>query len=171
MRASTFTSTITTAAAVQLPTNRLGLANSETTTAPLAASIVLYLALAVSLTVLSMDYWGLDIANRGGMPLALTIRRNLPIDARIVVLPAPIHLLNLARRRAGRFRKTSHRSNYSTGNSGASHLAGACVGQHLPTDAGTATNSCRRWWMQAPVPGRPAQQDLPDSDRHLQSQR
>ena len=39
----------------------------------------------VSLTVLSLDYWAVEHRQRRGtwMPLALTIRRDLPSDARL----------------------------------------------------------------------------------------
>jgi 4-amino-4-deoxy-L-arabinose transferase-like glycosyltransferase len=62
--------------------------------------LLLALALAVSLVVLSVDYWVVEHRQREAwMPLALTIRRDLPADARIVsVTSTDPTLLNLARR-------------------------------------------------------------------------
>ena len=62
--------------------------------------VVLGLALVVSLTVLSVDYWVVEQRqSRAWMPLALTIRNQLPTTARIVsVTSTDPTLLNLARR-------------------------------------------------------------------------
>ncbi len=62
--------------------------------------MVLGLALVVSLTVLSVDYWVVEQRqSRAWMPLALTIRNQLPTTARIVsVTSTDPTLLNLARR-------------------------------------------------------------------------
>ena len=62
--------------------------------------LLLGLALVVSLTVLSLDYWAVEHRQQEAwMPLALTIRRDLPSEARIVsVTSTDPTLLNLARR-------------------------------------------------------------------------
>ena len=61
--------------------------------------LLIGLALVVSLTVLSLDYWAVEHRQRDAwMPLALTIRRDLPSEARIVsVTSTDPTLLNLAR--------------------------------------------------------------------------
>ena len=92
---------------------------------------LLCLALTVSLAVLSMDYWALEHRQREAwMPLALTIRRNLPIDARIVsVTSSDPTLLNLARRQ-GWLISSKHLTPEQLQRwkrSGASHLAGSLV--------------------------------------------
>ena len=62
--------------------------------------LVLSLGLAISITVLSVDYWGVEQRqSRAWMPLARTIRNELPETARIVsVTSTDPTLLNLARR-------------------------------------------------------------------------
>ena len=61
---------------------------------------VLALGLAISITVLSLDYWAIEHRQaRDWLPLALNIRKTLPTDARIVsVTSTDPTLLNLARR-------------------------------------------------------------------------
>ena len=93
--------------------------------------LLLGLALVVSLTVLSLDYWAVEHRQRQAwMPLALTIRRDLPPDARIVsITSTDPTLLNLARRQGWlisskqltpeRFERWKR--------DGASHLAGSFV--------------------------------------------
>ena len=62
--------------------------------------LLISLALVISLVVLSVDYWATEQRqSRAWMPLALTIRQQLPVDARIVsVTSTDPTLLNLARR-------------------------------------------------------------------------
>ena len=93
--------------------------------------LTLSLALAVSLTVLSVDYWALEYRQQEAwMPLALTIRRDLPSDARIVsVTSTDPTLLNLARRQ-GWLVSSKHLTPEQLQRwkrSGASHLAGSFV--------------------------------------------
>ena len=90
---------------------------------------MLCLALAVSLTVLSVDYWALEYRQREAwMPLALTIRRDLPSDARILsITSTDPTLLNLARRQ-GWLISSKHLTPEQLQhwkNAGASHLAGS----------------------------------------------
>ena len=61
---------------------------------------LLSIAALISLMVLSFDYWAVEARQRSiWMPLAQTIRRELPADARIVSVTGPDPtLLNLARR-------------------------------------------------------------------------
>ena len=94
--------------------------------------MLLSLALMVSLTVLSLDYWAVEHRQRRGwMPLALTIRRDLPSDAtdceRHQTDPNPAQpgppsgLADLQQTtNAGATAKTG-------ANAGASHLAGSFV--------------------------------------------
>ena len=93
--------------------------------------LILSLALAVSITVLSLDYWAVEHRQQQAwMPLALTIRRDLPNDARIVsVTSTDPTLLNLARRQGWLISSkhlTPEQLQYWK-NSGASHLAGSFV--------------------------------------------
>ena len=62
--------------------------------------LLISLALVISLVVLSVDYWATEQRqSRAWMPLARTIRQQLPVDARIVsVTSTDPTLLNLARR-------------------------------------------------------------------------
>jgi len=89
------------------------------------------LALAVSLTVLSVDYWALEYRQQEAwMPLALTIRRDLPNDARIVSVSSTDHtLLNLARRQGWLVssKQLTPEQLQRWKRSGASHLAGSFV--------------------------------------------
>lgn len=64
------------------------------------ARMLLGFALCISLVLLSIDYWAVEHRQaRDWMPLALTIRRVLPIDGRIVsATSTDPTLLNLARR-------------------------------------------------------------------------
>ena len=90
---------------------------------------VLALWMAISITVLSLDYWAVEQRQaRDWLPLALNIRKTLPQDARIVsVTSTDPTLLNLARRQgwlisaknlnAKRFAKWDA--------AGATHLAGS----------------------------------------------
>lgn len=91
--------------------------------------LLLGLALMVSLTVLSLDYWAVEHRQRDAwMPLALTIRRDLPSEARIVsVTSTDPTLLNLARRQGWLISSkqlTPERLQHWK-RAGASHLAGS----------------------------------------------
>ena len=93
--------------------------------------LLLSLALVVSLTVLSLDYWTVEHRQqKAWMPLALTIRRDLPSDARIVsVTSTDPTLLNLARRQGWLISSkqlTAERLQHWK-QAGASHLAGSFV--------------------------------------------
>ncbi|MCB4400794.1 glycosyltransferase family 39 protein [Synechococcus sp. MU1625] len=91
--------------------------------------LLLSLALVVSLTVLSLDYWAVEHRQRQAwMPLALTIRRDLPIDARIVsVTSTDPTLLNLARRQGWLIssKQLTPERIQRWKKAGASHLAGS----------------------------------------------
>ena len=91
--------------------------------------LLLGLALVVSLTVLSLDYWTVEHRQRQAwMPLALTIRRDLPIEARIVsVTSTDPTLLNLARRQGWLIssKQLTPERLQRWKNAGASHLAGS----------------------------------------------
>ena len=93
--------------------------------------LLLSLALVVSLTVLSLDYWAVEHRQRQAwMPLALTIRRDLPIDARIVsVTSTDPTLLNLARRQGWLIssKQLTPERLQRWKSAGASHLAGSFV--------------------------------------------
>ena len=93
--------------------------------------LLLGIALVVSLTVLSVDYWAVEHRHRQAwMPLALTIRRDLPIDARIVsVTSTDPTLLNLARRQGWLIssKQLTPERLQRWKNAGASHLAGSFV--------------------------------------------
>jgi 4-amino-4-deoxy-L-arabinose transferase-like glycosyltransferase len=93
--------------------------------------LLLSLALVVSLTVLSLDYWAVEHRQRQAwMPLALTIRKDLPIDARIVsVTSTDPTLLNLARRQGWLIssKQLTPERIQSWKKAGASHLAGSFV--------------------------------------------
>ena len=93
--------------------------------------LLLALALAVSLVVLSVDYWVLEHRQREAwMPLALTIRRDLPADARIVsVTSTDPTLLNLARRQGWLIssKQLTPERILRWKRDGASHLAGSFV--------------------------------------------
>ena len=91
--------------------------------------LLIGLALVVSLTVLSLDYWAVEHRQRDAwMPLALTIRRDLPSEARIVsVTSTDPTLLNLARRQgwliSSKQLTTERLQRWKR--AGASHLAGS----------------------------------------------
>ena len=91
--------------------------------------LLLGLALVVSLTMLSLDYWAVEHRQRQAwMPLALTIRRDLPIKARIVsVTSTDPTLLNLARRQGWLIssKQLTPERLQRWKNAGASHLAGS----------------------------------------------
>ncbi len=93
--------------------------------------LLLSLALVVSLTVLSLDYWAVEHRQREAwMPLALTIRRDLPSDARIVsVTSTDPTLLNLARRQGWLIssKQLTPERLQRWKRAGASHLAGSFV--------------------------------------------
>ena len=93
--------------------------------------LLIGLALVVSLTVLSVDYWAVEHRHRQAwMPLALTIRRGLPIDARIVsVTSTDPTLLNLARRQGWLIssKQLTPERLERWKSAGASHLAGSFV--------------------------------------------
>ena len=98
-------------------------------TCVLISEVVLSLALVVSLTVLSLDYWAVEHRQREAwMPLALTIRRDLPSDARIVsVTSTDPTLLNLARRQGWLIssQQLTPERLQRWKQAGASHLAGS----------------------------------------------
>ncbi|ABB36102.1 dolichyl-phosphate-mannose-protein mannosyltransferase [Synechococcus sp. CC9605] len=91
--------------------------------------LLIGLALVVSLTVLSLDYWAVEHRQRDAwMPLALTIRRDLPSEARIVsVTSTDPTLLNLARRQGWLIssKQLTPERLQRWKRSGASHLAGS----------------------------------------------
>jgi len=93
--------------------------------------LLLSLALVVSLTVLSLDYWAVEHRQREAwMPLARTIRRDLPSDARIVsVTSTDPTLLNLARRQGWLIssKQLTPERLQRWKQAGASHLAGSFV--------------------------------------------
>jgi hypothetical protein len=93
--------------------------------------LFLSLALMVSLTVLSLDYWAVEHRQREAwMPLALTIRTELPSDARIVsVTSTDPTLLNLARRQGWLIssKQLTPERLERWKRAGASHLAGSFV--------------------------------------------
>ena len=91
--------------------------------------LLIGLALVVSLTVLSLDYWAVEHRQRDAwMPLALTIRRDLPGEARIVsVTSTDPTLLNLARRQGWLIssKQLTPERLQRWKRAGASHLAGS----------------------------------------------
>ena len=91
--------------------------------------LLISLALMVSLVVLSIDYWATEQRqSRAWMPLALTIRQQLPMDARIVsVTSTDPTLLNLARRQGWLISSKQLTPERIEGwrEAGASHLAGS----------------------------------------------
>lgn len=93
--------------------------------------LLLSLALVVSLTVLSLDYWVVEHRQREAwMPLALTIRRDLPSEARIVsVTSTDPTLLNLARRQGWLIssKQLTPERLQRWKQAGASHLAGSLI--------------------------------------------
>ena len=90
---------------------------------------LLGLWLMTSLVVLSLDYWAVEARhNRTWMPLAQTIRRELPDHARIVSVTGPDPtLLNLARRQGWLLssQKITPERIAELRSKGASHLAGS----------------------------------------------
>ena len=93
--------------------------------------VLLCLGLVVSLTVLSVDYWTVEQRqSRAWMPLALTIRRDLPADARLVsVTSTDPTLLNLARRQGWLISSEQMSSERikQLQDAGATHLAGSFI--------------------------------------------
>ena len=93
--------------------------------------LLLSLALVVSLTVLSVDYWAVEHRQRQAwMPLALTIRRDLRVGERIVsVTSTDPTLLNLARRQGWLIssKQLTPERLQRWKRAGASHLAGSFV--------------------------------------------
>ena len=93
--------------------------------------LLLCLGLVVSLTILSVDYWAIEQRqSRAWMPLALTIRRDLPADARLVsVTNTDPTLLNLARRQGWLIssEQLSSERIKQLRDSGATHLAGSFI--------------------------------------------
>ena len=93
--------------------------------------VLLCLGLVVSLTVLSVDYWTVEQRqSRAWMPLALTIRRDLPADARLVsVTNTDPTLLNLARRQGWLISSEQMSSERikQLQDAGATHLAGSFI--------------------------------------------
>ena len=83
----------------------------------------------ISLTVLSIDYWAVELRqSRTWMPLAQTIRNELPVDARLITVTGPDPtLLNLARRQGWLISsgKISPLRLTELKQAGASHLAGS----------------------------------------------
>ena len=158
----------TAAAAVQLSADRLGLAELEPTAAPLAAPAVAqprpggepHGALA-------------GLLGRGTSPaasldaMARTIRRDLPINARIVVSPAPTRscstwptsgLVDLQQATPPeRIQRPAPEPAIWPAASSGTRPTGRC--------RSSGKRSCGRWWLQAPCLGGPAQPDLSDSDR------
>ena len=90
---------------------------------------LLSITLIVSVMVLSIDYWAVEARQRRiWMPLAETIRRELPDDARIVSVTGPDPtLLNLARRQGWLIasHKLTPERIQELREAGASHLAGS----------------------------------------------
>ena len=119
------------AAAVQLPTDRLGLADLAPTAAPLAASAVAQPCPGGEPHGALTRLLGRGASTaRGWMPLALTIRRDLPSDARIVsVTSTDPTLLNLARRQGWLIssKQLTPERLQRWKQAGASHLAGSFV--------------------------------------------
>ena len=121
--------------------------------------LTLSLALAVSLTVLSLDYWAVEHRQREAwMPLALTIRRDLPSDARIVsVTSTDPTLLNLARRQgwliSSKHLTPEQLQHWKRMLEQAIWPAALCGTRPTDRCRNSGNNSCRRWWRQAPVPG------------------
>ena len=93
--------------------------------------LLISLALVVSLMVLSVDYWAVEHRQQQAwMPLALTIRRDLPEGARIVsVTSTDPTLLNLARRQGWLIssKQLTPERLQRWKRAGASHLAGSFV--------------------------------------------
>ena len=95
------------------------------------AQVVLSLGLVISITVLSVDYWVVEQRqSRDWMPLARTIRNDLPETARIVsVTSTDPTLLNLARRQGWLISSnqltTERLQRWQA--AGATHLAGSFV--------------------------------------------
>ena len=85
--------------------------------------------LVISMSVMSIDYWAVELRqSRTWMPLALTIRNELPSDARIVTVTGPDPtLLNLARRQGWLISsgKITPARIEELRQAGASHLAGS----------------------------------------------
>ncbi len=92
---------------------------------------LLCLGLVVSLTVLSVDYWAVEQRqSRAWMPLALTIRRDLPADSRLVsVTSTDPTLLNLARSQGWLItsEQLSSERIKQLRDAGATHLAGSFI--------------------------------------------
>jgi len=90
---------------------------------------LLSITLIISVMVLSIDYWAVEARQRRiWMPLAETIRRELPDDARIVSVTGPDPtLLNLARRQGWLIasQKLTPERIQELRDAGASHLAGS----------------------------------------------
>ena len=85
--------------------------------------------LMISMLVMSIDYWAVEVRqSRAWMPLARTIRNELPSDARIVTVTGPDPtLLNLARRQGWMISssKVTPARIERLRRAGASHLAGS----------------------------------------------
>ena len=90
---------------------------------------LLNIAILISLMVLSFDYWAVEARQHSiWMPLAQTIRRELPADARIVSVTGPDPtLLNLARRQGWLLssKKLSPERIQALKEAGASYVAGS----------------------------------------------
>ena len=90
---------------------------------------VLSITLIISVLVLSLDYWAVEARQRNiWMPLAETIRHELPVDARIVSVTGPDPtLLNLARRQGWLISSTQLTPKLikELQEAGASHIAGS----------------------------------------------
>ena len=95
----------------------------------LLVQTLLNIAVLISLMVLSFDYWAVEARQHSlWMPLAQTIRRELPADARIVSVTGPDPtLLNLARRQGWLLSSTklSPERIQALKEAGASYVAGS----------------------------------------------
>ena len=93
--------------------------------------VLLCLGLVVSLSVLSLDYWAIEQRqSKAWMPLALTIRRDLPANARLVsVTSTDPTLLNLARSQGWLIssEQLSTERIKQLRDAGATHLAGSFI--------------------------------------------
>ena len=114
--------------------------------------------LAISMVVLSLDYWAVERRqSRSWMPLAQTIRNELPANARIITVTGPDPtLLNLARRQGWLISggKVSPSRIAKLKQEGATHLAGSFLWEttyqampeaHRKTLRGIASSSVDSW--------------------------
>ena len=101
--------------------------------------VLISITLIVSLLVLTFDYWAVEIRRRGiWMPLAETIRKELPTNARIVsITGSDPTLLNLARRQGWIIpsNELTQKRLQILRSHGASHLTGSIKWQNTYTPA------------------------------------